>query len=323
MATPPIRTIASWSAIIIALLQIPATATAQPGGARQIEILYPERGGTILALPHVAVILQIKGQLPDDKLTIWIDGRKLPEEAVGYCAICAGQNPAILVEEAPWIVTEGRHEIVVQLESPTDTTRLEQTYFVDTATPGMTGLTGGPSLPSGFAPSRPAARVGGLLGESGMDGGGWLAASTGGPLSLEAAARSPAGHAWKLSLSPPQGRWGLGAGQIANDAFAALSYRLQPSTVSLTAGTGEGLLPGAWLAADLSLSLATSRIKYPQSSRDFFALVDLLHLKFEWAEGGQGSFGASMQHPYGWEASLFKLSQGGWRLQASLTLSLR
>ena len=98
----------SWFVRIIALLQISATATGQTGGTAQIEILYPERGGTILALPHVAVILKVRGQLPDDKLTIWIDGRKLPEEAVGYCAICAGQNPAILVEEAPWIVTEGR-----------------------------------------------------------------------------------------------------------------------------------------------------------------------------------------------------------------------
>ena len=290
-----------------------------------------------MAIPHVSVIFRFTGLDPDGNMKVWIDGRLLPAEAVGFCPICAGQDYAVLVQKAPWSATEGRHTVAIEVDDGHgDSQRAQSTYYVDTVGSDVVGLSGGLLLPSGFGHLRPYVGAGFAVQASGP-GGATSGAGTGGLVSIEASVWTPTSglvpfasqdsvagpNAWKATGTLPNLAAGLSFGQVMGSDFAALSLRTSPAYATMTVGSGAVPLPGSWAGLDLSLAPFTSKIRHPKSMDSFFAVTELLHFEAEAEEGRRLSIGGSIRHPHGWAATALFDPEGRLRFEGTFTATFR
>jgi hypothetical protein len=289
-----------------------AIVTAVGTGATQSHPLvhYPKNDGVVFALPHVSIILNALTPRQRKGLRLSVDGQRVPDEAIAGCPICAGDRPTVIAAKARWTITDGVHRLVATVNG--DELPMLR-YTLDSTTPSLSGLTGMVDLPDAFVAIAPTVRMGAMALSRSPRYRFWLGVTGGKRLPSEIAIlHSLRPHetsvVWKFA--PLRHRhWGVSVGQWDGDAFAAIGYRTQPSYFVVSIGVGRGDLPSAWLSFSYSLSHLTTRLKFSERARDFFAVLDLVRLQAEVDSRGRWRFGALLCHPYGWRVGIFRSHQ--------------
>jgi hypothetical protein len=186
-------------------------------------------------------------------------------------------------------------------------------YTLDSTTPSLSGLTGMVDLPDAFVAIAPTVRMGAMALSRSPHHRFWLGVTGGERLPSEIAilhSLRPRETSVVWKFAPLRHRhWGVSVGQWDGDAFAAIGYRTQPSYFVVSIGVGRGDLPSAWLSFSYSLSHLTTRLKFSERARDFFAVLDLVRLQAEVDSRGRWRFGALLCHPYGWRVGIFRSHQ--------------
>lgn len=281
-----------------------------------VRIHYPHPRGTVFALPHVSIIFEIHAPAagrPWQRLEMEVDGRKVPEEAFGYCPLCAGPRPTVLAARAPWTVSDGWHRLrLLAFDGEGNVYSYERTYLVDTTIPSLSGLSGTGLFPGAEVAEGRSLRLGFGYRSGGDRWRAWLGLTRPGGLPVEVVRHfRQRGEAlsWKTRLWHTE-HFRLSVGQWEGNPFVAVGYRTQPSYLTLSLGAVASPLPSAWLGLTYSLAEATRRGRYPQRFSHGVALLDLVRLHLEVDEKGRLNAGVSLHHPYGFRAGLFRLGSG-------------
>lgn len=310
------------------------TATHEP-----VTILYPHPNGAILAFPHVSIIFKTHAPRAEQlikSVKMEVDGREVPENAIDHCTICAGPNPAVIAARAPWTIHDGWHHVVITETDPQGNIyRSELNYVMDSSIPSLSGLTGGILFPNSDIAYAGGLRLGVFTpGLTDRRSGGWQGISTSQGIPLEIVGDAVFRHkredsvfSWKLGTHLPSPSLNLSIGERQGDFFAVLGYRTQPNYFNVSLGVGASDLPSAWAGMSYSLTHLTPHIKHSKKLDNFFAVVDLVSLHAETDSKGKVNLGATLSHPYGWRAGLYRVRSGlpdaKWQLQVSYSLPLK
>ncbi len=286
---------------------------AQRTKSSAVHIDFPAESSTVYGHPHVLIIFDIDGS--SDGITLALDGRAVPSSVFTYCKLCAGYHNVILTSDAPWAATAGRHAITIEEQHANGLiTTHTRHYIVDASRSSLSGLSGHILLPDAF--SAPV-----LLG--GATSGGKAHTLAGLATSgLELADVSSQGFSWKVAL--PANSFGVAAGQVNNDTFGTISVR--SSQMELTMGAGGGNLPKSWLGASFTPTDLARKSNAKGLANDILTIAELVSLEGEIDNRGALNYGATLLHPYGWSAGLYRVNMGNrgeWRLAATYRIQLK
>ena len=281
--------------------------SAQASNDVLLQVDYPHNNGTIFSLPKVLVIYDVEGPaikqgvLPED-ISFAIDGKPVPERAFGNCAICAGPHPTILARRVPWALTDGIHSIHATIHQPEHPEIIRDIiYRVDTTVPNLTGLSGGILYPGAETANSTSIRGGVRFslsgtGNTGLWGGGTMGFKAhgfeGGIEAIGDLDTPSTGHStltgnFKLGLMGQHTPFEASVGSVHGDAFGVVGYHSNPSWVRASVGAGSGRLPGLWSSVSWG--------------------PEIFRLTAEAGSGGTWNYGATLYHPYGLRASLYRV----------------
>ncbi len=310
--------------IILTLVQLAARLCA----AQESKVIlhFPRDNGVVYGRPHVLIIFDVVGTF--QSLVLKLDGRPIPPSVFTFCKICAGNHTAILTSDVPWGAVDGRHVLTVEAEATGGKEiAMARTYVVDSSRPSLIGLSGHVLLPDAFAADDRSVIFGGTLGDRRPRELGFAGAAIRGPVSLEAVGEAGAGGwlSWKapVVLSPS---WALAGGESLGHPFGVLSYRTEPAKLEISAGTGSGSMPRAWLGASYVFTDLTRKSPSKGTLADLLAVSELVALVGEVDDRGRMDIGATLMHPYGWSAGLYRVnigSPGGWRFSLTYRFHVR